>query len=278
MDHNQQKHLQVEPRKYEQFLREKDFAENSIISYAYAVRVFMERYGAPNRTNLSAYRSYLIENYKPATVNLRILSINKYLNATGLGKLQLKFIKLPRESFLDRVISKEDYLRFKRSLRKEADQRWYFIVWFLAATGARISELTRFKVEHVRTGYVDLYSKGGRMRRLYFPETLQSEAIQWLEKEERQEGYLFLNSRGTPLTPRGISFRLKIYAKKFEIDPDLVHPHAFRHLFAKSFLQKNNNIALLADLLGHSSIETTRIYLQQSSREQGKLMNRLVDW
>ncbi len=151
-------------------------------------------------------------------------------------------------------------------------------MWFLAATGARISELTRFKVEHVRAGYVDLYSKGGRMRRLYFPETLQAETVQWLKEEGRGEGYLFLNSRGTPLTPRGISLRLKSYAKKYEIDPGLVHPHAFRHLFAKNFLQKSQNIALLADILGHSSIETTRIYLQQSSREQGKMMNRIVDW
>ena len=268
----------LETKSFEQILREKDFAENSILSYSYAVRVFLERYGTPNRARLSAYRTYLIENFKPATVNLRILSINKYLNAIGLGKLQMKFIKLPRESFLDKVISKEEYLRFKRSLRKEKDPRWYFIVWFLAATGARISELTRFRVEHVRAGYVDLYSKGGRMRRLYFPETLQAEAMQWLEAEGREEGYLFLNSRGTPLTPRGISLRLKEFAKKYEIEPSLVHPHAFRHLFAKSFLQKNNNIALLADLLGHSSIETTRIYLQQSSSEQGKMMNRIVDW
>lgn len=265
-------------RKYEQILREKDFAENSIISYSYAVRVYLERYGAPNRANLSAYRTFLIENYKPATVNLRILSINKYLATIGLGKLQMKFIKLPKESFLDRVISKEDYLRFKRSLRKEADLRWYFIVWFLAATGARISELTQFKVEHVQAGFVDIYSKGGRMRRLYFPETLQDEAISWLEQEGRKDGYLFLNNHGNQLTPRGISFRLKSFAKKYDIDPDLVHPHAFRHLFAKNFLQKHNNIALLADLLGHSSIETTRIYLQQSSREQGKMMNRIVDW
>ncbi len=98
----------MDSRKYEQILREKDFAENSIMSYSYAVRVFLERYGTPNRARLSAYRSYLIENFKPATVNLRILSINKYLNAIGLGKLQLKSIKLQRESFLDRIISKED--------------------------------------------------------------------------------------------------------------------------------------------------------------------------
>ena len=238
----------------------------------------MARFGKLDREGLSAYKAFLIENYRSSTVNLRILSMNKYLDAIGLRKLQMKSIKMPKESFLDRIITTEEYRRFKWSLRQEADQRWYFIVWFLAATGARISELAQFKVEHVRAGYVDLYSKGGRMRRLYFPEILQEEALEWLENEGRKDGYLFLNSRGLPLTPRGISFRLKGFAKKYDIDPGLVHPHAFRHLFAKNFLQKNQNIALLADLLGHSSIESTRIYLQQSSREQSKMMNKIVDW
>ncbi len=116
------------------------------------------------------------------------------------------------------------------------------------------------------------------MRRLYFPEKLRKEALKWHEKEGRSSGFLFLNTKGGRLTPRGISIRLKEFASKYGIDPDQVHPHAFRHLFAKNFLQKNNDIALLADLLGHSSIETTRIYLQQSSREQGKMVDEIVDW
>ena len=227
---------------------------------------------------MSAYKAFLISTYKPSTVNVRIQSLNKYLDNEGLADLKMKTIKTPKESFLDHMISNEDYLRFKQQLRKEQDRRWYFIVWFLAATGARISELTRFKVEDVHAGYVDIYSKGGRMRRLYFPEKLQKEALKWLEKEGRNCGYLFLNTKGNRLSPRGISLRLKEYATKYGIDPGLVHPHAFRHLFAKNFLQKNNDIALLADLLGHSSIETTRIYLQKSSREQGKMVDEIVDW
>ena len=86
------------------------------------MRDFLERYGTPNRTRLTAYRSYLIDNYKLSTVNLRILSMSKYLDATGLGKLQMKFIKLPRESFLDKVINKEDYTRFKRALQLRAEE------------------------------------------------------------------------------------------------------------------------------------------------------------
>lgn len=263
---------------FERILREEDFAENTVETYSFAVRDFLNRYKKPSRSSLSAHKAFLVNTYKPTTVNVRILSLNKYMEALGHDELKMKTIKMPKESFLDHVISNEDYLSFKESLRKEQDLRWYFVVWFLAATGARISELIRFKVEEVHAGYVDIYSKGSRMRRLYFPERLQKEALKWLEKEGRSSGFLFLNTKGGRLTPRGISLRLKEFASKYGIDPDQVHPHAFRHLFAKNFLQKNNDIALLADLLGHSSIETTRIYLQQSSQEQGKMVDEIVDW
>ena len=263
---------------FERILREEDFAENTVETYSFAVRDFLTRYKKPSRASLPAYKEFLISSYKPTTVNVRILSLNKYMEALGHDELKMKTIKMPKESFLDHIISNEDYLSFKKSLRKEQDLRWYFIVWFLAATGARIGELIRFTVEDVHAGYVDIYSKGGRMRRLYFPEKLRKEALKWLEKEGRSCGFLFLNTKGERLTPRGISIRLKEFASKYGIDPDQVHPHAFRHLFAKNFLQKNNDIALLAELLGHSSIETTRIYLQQSSREQGKMVDEIVDW
>jgi len=263
---------------FERILREKDYAEKTVETYSYAVQDFLSRYKKPSWESLSAYKAFLVNTSKPATVNLRILSLNKYMEALGHDELKMKTIKMPKESFLDHIISNEDYLSFKESLRKEQDLRWYFIVWFLAATGARISELIKFQVEDVHAGFVDIYSKGGRMRRLYFPEKLRKEALKWLESEGRSKGFLFLNTKGSRLTPRGISIRLKEFASKYGIDPDQVHPHAFRHLFAKNFLQKNNDIALLADLLGHSSIETTRIYLQQSSQEQGKMVDEIVDW
>ena len=263
---------------FERILREEDFAENTVETYSFAVKDFLSRYGTLDRDGLSAYKTFLIDHYKARTVNVRILSLNKYLDAIGKPGLKLKTIKMQKESFLDQILSNEKYLRFKHLLRKEPDQRWYFVVWFLAATGARISELIHFRVEHVFAGYIDIYSKGDRMRRLYFPDKLQKEAIQWINKEERKSGYLFLNTRGGQLTPRGISLRLKEYAAKYGIDPSLIHPHAFRHLFARNFLKKENDIALLADLLGHSSIETTRIYLQRSSLEQGRMVDMIVDW
>lgn len=261
---------------FRQALREENYAANTITAYAYAVREFNARYPVLNKKNLLLHKTFLIDTYHPKTVNVRIQGLNKYLALSGRPKLKLKSVKMPKATFVDNVITREDYLFFKKKLSREPDRRWYFIVWFLAATGARISELLQLKVEHVHAGHYDICSKGGRVRRLYIPARLRNEALLWLA--DRSSGYLFLNSAGLPITSRGISARLKEYAVKYGIDPAVVHPHSFRHLFAKNFLRKENDLALLADLLGHENIETTRIYLQRSSREQGALVDRVVDW
>jgi site-specific recombinase XerD len=155
---------------------------------------------------------------------------------------------------------------------------WYFLVWFLGATGARVSEVVQIKVEHVDTGWFDLYSKGGKLRRLYIPVQLRREAMEWLKSIGRSSGYIFLNRYGERISTRGIAVQLKTYGEKYGLDTKLVHPHSFRHRFAKNFLEKYNDISLLADLMGHESIETTRIYLRRTSSEQQEIVDKVVTW
>ena len=176
------------------------------------------------------------------------------------------------------MISEADYKYFKKRLKKDGEMSWYFVIRFLAATGARVSELIQFKVEHVRAGYFDLYAKGGKLRRIYIPKALQKEALSWLEENQRESGFLFLNRYGERITTRGISGQLKKFAEKYGIDKAVVYPHSFRHRFAKSFLERCNDIAFLADLMGHESIETTRIYLRKTATEQREIVDRIVDW
>lgn len=171
-----------------------------------------------------------------------------------------------------------DQLLLKTSLLQDGQTKWYFVVWFLSATGARVGELVKLKVEHVECGFFDIYGKGGKLRRLYIPETLQKEALKWLAKDGRSSGYLFLNRFGKQITPRGIASQLKTFAKKYGLDEAVVYPHSFRHRFAKNFLEKRNDIALLADLMGHEHIETTRIYLRQTASEQREVVNKVVTW
>ncbi len=225
-----------------------------------------------------AYKGYLLEFYKPKTVNLRIQAINKYLEYLKKERLQLKFVKVQQKNFLENVISNADYTFLKNSLKKDENMEWYFVVWYLAATGARVSELVQIKVEHVQAGYFDLYTKGGKLRRLYIPIKLRKETTDWLEETKKTSGFLFLNRFGERITTRGISQQLKNYAEKYGVNPKVVYPHSFRHRFAKNFLDKFNDIALLADLMGHESIETTRIYLRRTASEQQALVDKIVTW
>jgi site-specific recombinase XerD len=107
---------------------------------------------------------------------------------------------------------------------------------------------------------------------------LQKETLVWLKEINRSSGYLFLNRFGEKITARGISQQLKNYAEKYGLDKKVVYPHSFRHRYAKNFLEKYNDIALLADLMGHESIETTRIYLRRTASEQRDLVDKIVTW
>jgi site-specific recombinase XerD len=265
-------------KQFEAHLRKGDLAENTITSYLWTVDYYMAHYTGITNENLLSYKGYLLEKYKPKTVNLRIQAINKYLEFLGNEKQQLKFIKIQQKNFLENVISHADYMFLKNSLKKDGNREWYFVVWYLAATGARVSELVQIKVEHVEAGYFDLYTKGGKLRRLYIPKKLRTETVDWLNEKMRTFGYLFLNRFGERITTRGVSQQLKNYAKKYGLDTKVVYPHSFRHRFAKNFLEKYNDIALLADLMGHESIETTRIYLRRTASEQKELVDKIVTW
>lgn len=264
--------------KFESFLAKSDLARNTVSSYVWTVNHFLENYGDVNKENLLAYKGFLIENFKLQTVNLRLQAINKYLEFIKQEKLKLKFVKVQQRNFLENVISDADYKFLKSKLKADGYDGWYFIVWFMAATGARVSELQQIKVEHVLAGYLDMYTKAGKIRRLYIPKGLRVEAIKWIAEKQIQSGYLFVNRFGERLTTRGIAQQLKHFAVKYNLNPKVVYPHSFRHRFAKNFLERFNDIALLADLMGHESIETTRIYLRRTASEQQQIVDKIVNW
>ena len=264
--------------KYETFLRRLDLAKNTVISYVWTVNYIERTYKEFNKKNLLAYKGYLVENFKPQTVNLRLQAINKYLEFIKQDKLKLRFIKVQQKNFLENVISNADYKFLKSSLLNDGYKDWYFIVWFMTATGARVSELLQIKAEHVQIGHLDLYTKGGKMRRIYIPKTLQKEALQWLQERQLSTGYIFLNRFGERITTRGIAMQLKHFADIYGLKREVVYPHTFRHRYAKNILDRFNDIALLADLMGHESIETTRIYLRRTASEQRQIVDKIVYW
>ncbi len=265
--------------KFKAFLVASNLAPNTVSAYLTAIKNYNDKYEDVNKRNLLEWKVYLIENFKAKTVNLKIQAMNKYLEFIKKPNLRIKAVKVQQRTFLENVISDADYVFLKRKLKQEDNKEWYFIVRFLGATGARISELIKIKVEHVELGYIDLYTKGGKIRRIYIPLALRKEAESWIKNDLKiNSGYLFLNRFGDRITTRGISQQLKNFAIKYGIDPKVVYPHSFRHRFAKNFLEKYNNIALLADLMGHESIETTRIYLRKTASEQQAIVDKIVTW
>lgn len=268
----------IDIENFERHLRESNLSENTVSSYLVAIKQYSAEYEKLTKLNLKAYKSTLVEKFKPATVNLRLRGINSYLESIGKDKWKLEFVKVQQKPFLENVISEADYEYFKKSLKAEGEIFWYFVIRFIAATGARVSELIQIKVEHVRLGYLDLYSKGGKLRRIYIPKALQDEAISWLNEKKQESGFIFLNKKGERITTRGISGQLKVFAERYGISKAVVYPHSFRHLFAKCFLSKCNDIAFLADLMGHESIETTRIYLRKTATEQREIVDSIIDW
>lgn len=263
---------------FEGYLRRSNLADNTVKAYEYAVRQYNEQYKKVTKGNLQKYKLFLLEQYKPKTVNLRIRAMNCYLEFIGKEKYALTSVKVQQKTYLENVISNADYQYFKECLRRDEEWFWYFVIRFMAATGARVSELVSIKAEHVRTGYLDLYSKGGKVRRIYIPSSLQKEALDWITYRGIESGFLFLNRSGEQITTRGIASQLKKFAIRYGIPVEVVYPHSFRHRFAKNFLDKFSDIALLADLMGHESIETTRIYLRRTSSEQQQIVDQIVDW
>ena len=263
---------------FQSYLEFHNKSNNTIRAYLFTVRQFFELHQDLTSETLLLYKCYLIDHYKPQTINLRIRAINCYMEFLRLPYPRLLMVKHQQSSFLERVISFADYEYLKKCLLRDGKISYYFIVRIMAGTGLRISELIQLKVEDVLIGYIDLHSKGNQMRRVYIPKSVRFPCLKWLRESGRSSGYLFLNRYGNQITSNGIRSQLNHFAILYNLDPSVLHPHAFRHLFAKRFIEQCGDIAMLSDILGHESIETTRIYLRRSSQEQQCIFNKVVNW
>lgn len=263
---------------FQAFLEFHNKSAHTIRAYLFTIRQFFELYPTVNHENLLLYKCYLIDHYKPQTVNLRIRAINCYVEFLHLPYSKILMVKHQNKSFLENVISQADYEYLKSCLLRDGKMTYYFAIRIMAATGVRVSELITLQVSDVRQGYVDLHSKGNRFRRVYIPKTIREPCLEWLDHIGRTSGDVFLNRYGDRLSTMGIRDQLKHFSVLYNLDPSVLYPHSFRHLFAKNFIEHCSDIAMLSDILGHESIETTRIYLHRSSTEQRQIFNNIVDW
>lgn len=259
-------------------------AKNTITTYVRTMRVFFQHYDEVNEINVYEFKQYCIDNYKTSTVNNMIAGLRQYIVFLGLeDKIKIKNIKQVRKNFLDNVISNEQYNSLKDNILKDGFYLYYFVIRYMATTGARVSEILSITIEDVRRGFVDIYGKGNKQRRLYIPSNLQKETLEWVNNINMPDGLIFRGRNGIydpkhKLSRQSVYMMLQKFALKYGIPRDVVYPHSFRHLFAKNFLAKCPDLFLLKDLLGHDKIETTMIYLQKTSKEQKQIVDEVVTW
>ncbi len=263
---------------FRSWLEEKNRAENTILVYTYAVRQFYGLYDRPDPNSLQLYKCFLLEHYKPQTVNLRIRALNCYMEYRNMAASPVPMLRMQQKTYVENVISQADYEYLKRCLIRDGNHLYYYLIRFMAATGVRVSELVRFQTQDVENGWLNLYSKGNKIRRVYIPKALRQDTLAWINREEHPPGFLFLNRFGEPVTPAAIRGQLRKFSYLYGLTPAVLHPHSFRHRFAKNFIEACGDISFLSDLLGHQSIETTRIYLHRSRAEQQVIVNQVVNW
>lgn len=237
---------------------------------------FVQRTGRLDRAVVMSYRDMLRFRNKPQTVNGKLCAIHGFLDFIGRPDCKCKFYKVQRRAFLDeaREMSEAEYKRLLSAARGAGNERLYYLMLTLAGTGIRISELRFITVEAVRRGRAEITLKG-KSRTVLIPQELRKKLMAYISNLKITSGYVFRTKSGRSLDRSNIWSDMKKLCKNADVDPSKVFPHSFRHLFARHFYAIEKDIARLADILGHSSIETTRIYIAVSAREYERVLNRM---
>lgn len=228
-----------------------------------------------SKADILDYEESLCSKYKVASVNSKIISINRYMKWLDVKELTVKTKRIQNSSGLDNMITKESYLKMLRYADAHNKRKQYYIMKTIAQTGVRIGELKFVTVEAVKEGSTIVWNKG-KYRTVYFTDGLCHELLQYCMEIDCSAGVIFCGKEnGRAITPGAVWKSLKYIAKQVDVLETIVYPHSFRHLFAKEYMRKVGDISELADLLGHSRLETTWIYIKTTSDEKRRKLELL---
>lgn len=228
------------------------------------------------REDLVVCKEELEKRYSPAGVNGRLVAANGFFSFFGRYDLRLKLLKIQKEIFMkeEKELTRAEYGRLVRTAERKGKERLSLLIQTICATGIRVSELEFITVEAVKRGRAEVNCKGKR-RVIFLPARLQKKLKAYAAKKGISEGVIFAAKSGRPLHRGNIWAEMKKLCKDAEVSPEKVFPHNLRHLFARIFYSLDKDIAKLADMLGHSNIETTRIYIMESGRIHRQKLERM---
>lgn len=262
---------------FQWYLLQEEKSPATIEKYLRDVRFFM-RYVQKEQLSkeiVIAYKKYLQEQqYAVRSINSMLASVNSFLHFCGCPEYRVKAMKLQKQVYCseEKELTKTEYYRLVRA--SAHDQQLQLVMQSICSTGIRVSELQFFTVEQIRRGEIVVACKG-KNRTILLPKKLQTELLAYARKKKIVSGMIFLNSNGTYLNRKQIWAKMKQLCKKAQVNPKKVFPHNLRKLFARVFYSIDKDIAKLADMLGHSSIDTTRIYIMTTGIEHRRQLEQL---
>ena len=262
-------------KEFRAYLMDLERSKNTIDNYIRSVSIFFEKYHEVSKANMLDFKKWQLEKWTPKTAHARVVAMNQYCHFIGHSEYCVKGIKIHGSASVENVITLDEYNILLDGLKNDGNEKGYFMIKYLAKTGARVSEFIRLTKDSLAIGYAEMWTKG-KIRRIYIPKALIDESRAYFSRQK--EEWLFPNRLGGQMSTRGVAQCVKDWAEKYGIREEVAHPHSFRHLYAIEFLKHNSNIALLADLMGHSSVNTTSIYLKLSKEEQMKQFNEASNW
>lgn len=250
----------------------------TIQKYIRDVKAFMAyaQNSAITKETVIAYKKYLQENYAVRSVNSMLASINSFFSFFGWNDLKVKSLKLQQQVYCpaEKELTKAEYTRLCKAAQRRHNERLNLILQTICGTGIRVSELQFITVEAAKCGEAVVRCKG-KTRAVFIVRELRQKLLRYAAGQNIQSGMIFMTSTGKPISRTNIWREMKALCVEANVNPQKVFPHNLRHLFARVFYGIEKDIAKLADILGHSSINTTRIYIISTGIEHRRRMENM---
>lgn len=263
---------------YTQYLIEEERSNATIEKYERDIRGFAHFLGATqavSKERVLEYKEQLVARYATSSVNSMLTAINGILHYFGFHDCCVKLLKAQRRFCSDeKELTREEYCRLLKAAKQVGNERIGAIMQTICSTGIRVSELQYVTVESLNTGRANVRCKG-KERRVLIPKELQTVLRQYCRRRKIEFGSIFITSSGQPMNRSNIWSAMKKLCESAEVPADKVFPHNLRHLFAITFYRLEKDIVHLADILGHSSVETTRIYTTTNGEEHRQILSRM---
>ena len=266
-------------REFSRYLREEERETATIDKYSRDVKDFFIwlKDREISRERMGEWRGYLLKaGRKPVTINGKLSALNKFLSFLGRNDCRIKYLKIQRRLFrsTEKQLSKQEYIRLMETAHSLGRERLALLMETICATGIRVSEVKYITAEAIRAGRTEIALKG-KIRTILLPGKLCRKLQKYVRKRKIVSGEVFLTRNGKGMSRRQIWAEMKSLCEKAGVAPSKVFPHNLRHLFAQTFYRVCRDVARLADVLGHSSIETTRLYLISTEAEHVRQMERM---